>query len=205
METAVFNVKGQESGKIDLPNVFETKVSPALLHEIVVGYLANQRAGTHNTKTRGEVSGGGRKPWKEKGTGIARSGSNRSPLWRKGGIIFGPRPHGYYQNIPQQKRQRALSMALAQKAKQGNLLVVDTLTVDAPKTKKVAEIITNLKLQDSTVLLVVDKVDSNLKTASRNIHGIVCAEPKDLNAYQVLWANKVVFTSAALEIVRARQ
>jgi len=199
METTVYNLQGQETGKINLPAVFETKISPALLHEVVTGYLANQRSGTHSTKTRGEVSGGGKKPWKEKGTGNARAGSNRSPLWRKGGIIFGPKPRSYEQRLTQGKRHRSLEMALALKAKENGIVVVDALTVSEPKTKKIAEILKLLKIDASKILFVVEKSDANVKRASRNIEGLVVTEAKNLNAYQLLWAKKVVMTQGAIE------
>lgn len=201
METTSYDLKGQETGKVTLPGLFEIRVSPALLHEVVTGFLANQRSGTAKTKTRGEVSGGGSKPWKQKGTGNARSGSNRSPLWRKGGIIFGPRPRSYFQNIPQQKRRLSLEMALASKAKEGNLLIVDGFTVSEPKTKKVTEILRNLKLENKKVLVVTDKFDTPVKTASRNIPGLVLAPAASINAYLVLWAEKVVLTRSGLDVL----
>ena len=187
METTIYTVQGKEKGKISLPGIFETKVSSALLHEVVNGYMANQRSGTHSTKTRAEVSGGGRKPWKEKGTGNARAGSNRSPLWRKGGIIFGPKPRDYSRNVPQQKRQLSLKMALSVKASSNDIMVVDSFAVAEPKTKKLAELLKNLKLNDMSVLIVVEKIDANLKVASRNL--------------QDLWAKKTVFTSSAIELL----
>lgn len=199
METTLYDLKGQEAGKVTLPEMFETRVSPALLHEVVVGFLANQRAGTAKTKSRGEVSGGGAKPWKQKGTGNARSGSNRSPLWRKGGIIFGPRPRSYFQNIPQQKRRLSLEMALASKAKDGKVMIVDGFTVSEPKTKKIAEILRNLKLENSRVLVVADKFDTPVKTASRNIPDLVLVPATSINTYLVLWADKVVLTRSGLE------
>jgi large subunit ribosomal protein L4 len=199
METTVYNLQGQETGKINLPAIFETKVSPALLHEVVTGYLANQRAGTHSTKTRAEVSGGSKKPWKQKGTGNARAGSIRSPLWRKGGIAFGPKPRDYSQGLTQQKRRRSLEMALTIKAQENSILVVDGVAVSEPKTKKMVEILKNLKVGSGNVLLVVDKIEKNLKIASRNIEGLVIIESNNLNAYQVLWAKKIVLTQATVE------
>lgn len=199
METSILNAQGQEKGKLTLPAVFETKVSPALLHEVSTAFLANQRSGTHSTKTRGEVSGGGKKPWRQKGTGNARSGSNRSPLWRKGGIIFGPKPHGYYSGVPQQKRQNALKMALSSKAASGDLIVMDGITVADQKTKHVAEMLKKLKIDGQNILLVVDKIEKNLKLAGRNIPGLVIMGVNNINSYQVLWAKKLVMTSAAIE------
>jgi large subunit ribosomal protein L4 len=199
METTVYTLDGKEKGKVSLPGNFETKVSAALMHEVITAYQANQRAGTHSTKTRGEVSGGGRKPWKEKGTGNARSGSNRSPLWRKGGIIFGPKPHGYYQNISQQKRKLALFMALSEKAKSGDIIVVDQIAVNEPKTKEIATILKNLKLEGMNILVADGKIDPKFKMAGRNIPGLIMTEARNLNSYTIMWAQKVVFTAAALE------
>lgn len=201
METILYTVDGKQKGTVSLPPVFDTKISSALLHEVVTGLLANQRAGTHATKTRGEVSGGGRKPWKEKGTGNARSGSNRSPLWRKGGIIFGPRPHGYYQNISQQKRVQSLCMALTAKAQGGNVVVIDDVVLSEPKTKQIAALVKSLKLNGSSILLVVDTATDALKRACRNYPLLVLEEARNLNTYQVMWANKLVLTAKALEHV----
>ncbi|MCB4792627.1 MAG: 50S ribosomal protein L4 [Elusimicrobia bacterium] len=204
METAVFDIEGKETKKVELPNIFETKMSSNLLHEVVKGYLANQRAGTHSTKTRGEVSGGGTKPWRQKGTGRARSGSIRSPLWRKGGIIFGPKPHSYYQNLSQKKRRLALGIAFAEKLKGNNLVVLNSISVAEPKTKKVFKILADLKLTGKKILLVVDKVDPKLKTAGRNIEDLVIEEYRNLNAYQVLWADKMVIVESALENIKEK-
>ena len=167
-------------------------------------YNANQRRGTASTKTRANVSGGGKKPWKQKGTGNARSGSNRSPLWRKGGIIFGPRPHGFYQSMPAQKKQIALKMALSVKAASGNLIVLDGITLEGPKTKSVSAILKKLKLEDKKILIVVDKVEKNLKLASKNIQDLVISNVASLNMYQVLWAKKLVMTSAAIEQLKGK-
>ncbi len=199
MNTTLYNISGKEKGKIDLPPVFETKFSQELLHEVVTGYLTNQRSGTHSTKTRGEVSGGGIKPWKQKGTGNARSGSIRSPLWRKGGIIFGPRPKDYSQRIPKRKKRAALNMSLASKFKDGDVIVIEELKLEEAKTKKIAELLKNLKIENAKILLVGEKNDNKLKLAARNIPNLVLNEVKNMNAYETMWADKVVFTSAAIE------
>ncbi|MFH1368577.1 MAG: 50S ribosomal protein L4 [Elusimicrobiota bacterium] len=199
METNVLNLQGKETGKISLPAVFETKVSPALLHEVATAFLANQRQGTHSTKTRAEVSGGGKKPWRQKGTGNARSGSNRSPLWRKGGITFGPKPHGYHNDISRQKRQSALKMALSAKAANGSVMVIEDISISEPKTKKVTEILGKLKLSGEKILLISEKADKNLKIASRNIPDLVLSNAKDINMYQVMWAMKIVLTQEAVK------
>jgi large subunit ribosomal protein L4 len=167
-----------------------------------VGYLANQRSGTHSTKTRGEVSGGGAKPWKQKGTGNARAGSNRSPLWRKGGIIFGPRPKDYSHRISKQKRNLALKMALSTKLHLNGIVVLDSFKIEEVKTKKVVEILKNLKINGSKVLLVVEKAEEKLRLASRNIPDLVIIEAKNMNAYEVMWADKIIFTEDAIEALK---
>lgn len=203
METSIYNLQGKETGKVELPKKFETEISGPLMHEVIVGLQANKRAGTHSTKTRGEVSGGGCKPWKQKGTGNARSGSTRSPLWRKGGIIFGPRPHGYYQNLTARKRQLALSMALSQKATTGGLIVVDTFTIEAPKTKKVVAALTKLNAVEQKVIVVLEKMNKAVKTASRNIQNLVITDANSLNAYEALWAKKLIVEAGALSKIGA--
>lgn len=199
MNTAVYNNSGKEKGTIELPKAFEAKVSRSLLHEVVLGYLSNQREGSHSTKTRGEVSGGGAKPWKQKGTGNARAGSNRSPLWRKGGIIFGPRPKDYYTRVSQTKRNLSLQMALTLKLQSGDLMVLDSLKLEEAKTKRVAEILKKLKIEGKKILLVVDKADEKLRIASRNIPDFKVCEQKNINTFEVMRADKVVFTESAIE------
>ena len=202
METKLYNSQGKESGNLTLPAVFDTKVKKSVLYEVVIGLQANKRAGTASTKSRGEVSGGGAKPWKQKGTGNARAGSNRSGLWRKGGIIFGPKPRNYYQRLPQAKRQMALAMALAEKAKNGNIVVLDALELKEPKTKAMFNILNGLNVNGANVLITVDKASANLKKAVRNLQDVVVAEAAHINAYEVLWAKKLVITSAAVDLLK---
>ena len=204
METALFNLEGKEVKKINLPEIFDKKVSSGLLHEVATGFLANQRAGTHSTKTRAEVSGGGKKPWKQKGTGRARAGSTRSPIWRKGGIAFGPKPRSYYQRIPVKKKQLALNMSLASCVNEGSLIVVEKLSVPEVKTSQMSKILENLKANGMKSLLITDKIDVNLKKSARNIEDFVVVNVKDVNAYQVLWARKIIITEGALEILKKR-
>ncbi|MDR3243492.1 MAG: 50S ribosomal protein L4, partial [Elusimicrobiota bacterium] len=156
METAVYNNSGAEVRKLELPSFFETKISSVLLHEITTAYLNNQRAGTHKTKTRGEIAFSGAKPWKQKGTGNARAGQRNSPLWRKGGIIFGPKPKDYYTKISKQKKKLAAHMAFSAQLQNGNLIVIDSLKIDEPKTKKVVDIIKNLKLADMKIVFAIN-------------------------------------------------
>jgi large subunit ribosomal protein L4 len=200
----VINVKGEKVDTVDLsPAVFGVKAPVALVHEVVTAYLANQRRGTHSTKTRGEVSGGGAKPWKQKHTGRARSGSTRSPLWRHGGIIFGPKPHGYYQNVSTEKRQLALRAVLSDLVKEGRFKVVDSFAVSEPKTKRVVEIAKKLGMPVKTVV-VMDKIDDVLERASRNVAGLRLCLAQNLNSYDVLNAEQLVVTRPALEQIAKR-
>ena len=162
METIVYNAKGQEKGKIELPAFFNTEVSNTLLHEITTAYLNNRRSGTHKTKSRGEVSFSGAKPWKQKGTGNARAGQRNSPLWRKGGVIFGPKPRDYYTKMSKQKKKLSLNMAFSAQLQNGNVIVVDSVKVEEAKTKKVAELIKNLKAEGKKVVFAIN-ADADFK------------------------------------------
>jgi large subunit ribosomal protein L4 len=205
MDTIVYNVEGKEKGRYELPAFFNTEVKTALLHEITTGYLANLRSGTHATKTRGEVSFSGAKPWKQKGTGNARAGQKNSPLWRKGGIIFGPQPRDYYQKMSKQKRRTALSMAFANLVKENNLVLVDLIKFDEAKTKNVASFLKNLKVDGKKVIIALSKNDDVVKMAAKNIKNVVVEQIANLNAYQVLWADKVVTTPEAIDSIKEKQ
>lgn len=205
MDTIVYNVEGKEKGRYELPAFFNTEVKTALLHEITTGYLANLRSGTHATKTRGEVSFSGAKPWKQKGTGNARAGQKNSPLWRKGGIIFGPQPRDYYQKMSKQKRRIALSMAFANLVKENNLVLVDLIKFDEAKTKNVASFLKNLKVDGKKVIIALSKNDDVVKMAAKNIKNVVVEQIANLNAYQVLWADKVVTTPEAIDSIKEKQ
>ncbi|MEW6558157.1 MAG: 50S ribosomal protein L4 [Elusimicrobiota bacterium] len=204
MEAKVFNINGEQTGSIALPdNVFNTKINIPLMHEVVNWYLANRRQGTHSAKTRAEVSGSGRKPWKQKGTGRARAGSIRSPLWRHGGVIFAKKPREFSYSIPKRKRKIALLSALSAKARDGAVMVLDGLQIPEPKTKQVAKIVKNLKLANSKILLVT-KRDRILNLATRNLANLVFSDISDLTAYNVLNANKIVFTEESLQTISNR-
>ena len=205
MDTIVYNVEGKEKGRYELPAFFNTEVKTALLHEITTGYLANLRSGTHATKTRGEVSFSGAKPWKQKGTGNARAGQKNSPLWRKGGIIFGPQPRDYYQKMSKQKRRLALSMAFANLVKENNLVLVDLIKFEEAKTKNVATFLKNLKVDGKKVIIALSKNDDVMKTAAKNIKNVVVEQIANLNAYQVLWADKIVTTPEAIDSIKEKQ
>lgn len=205
MDTIVYTVEGKEKGRYELPAFFNTEVKTALLHEMTTGYLANLRSGTHSTKTRGEVSFSGAKPWKQKGTGNARAGQRNSPLWRKGGVIFGPQPKSYYQKMSKQKRKLALSMAFANIAKEQNLILVDLIKFEEAKTKNIATFLKNLKVDGKKVIIALPKKDEVVKIAAKNIKDVVVEQIANLNAYQVLWADKIVTTPEAIDSIKEKQ
>lgn len=199
MESQLLNQKGEKIGKVELPEaVFGLRPSPEFLHEVVTASEANRRAGTAHTKTRSEVSGGGRKPWKQKHTGRARHGSIRSPLWRKGGVVFGPRTRSFRLDMPQAKRRLALAQALSARAQDGSLRVVDSFALDGAKTKQVSQMLKALKAERRT-LLVSDQHDESLVRASRNLQQVEVRLVAHLNALEVLGCRNLILTKAALE------
>jgi len=203
METAVLNKQGEKIGTCKLPEMlFGLKTQPHFLYEAVTVYLSNQRAGSACAKTRAEVSGGGKKPWKQKHTGRARHGSTRSPIWRKGGVVFGPRPHSFRKDFPAAKRQLALAQALSGKFADGNLIVVDKLDISAPKTKELFSIMKTLKAGTKPLVVSMRK-DKNLEVAQKNLSGLDHRLPADLNAYVVLRSSKVIITKDALETMQS--
>ena len=201
METKLLDLKGKEVGKFDLPELFSVKPDPHFIHEVMKHYLANKHRGTACTKTRSEVSGGGKKPWKQKGTGRARAGSTRSPIWRKGGVVFGPKPRSFRQYLPQQKLRQALVEALSARAADGAVLVMENLALAAPKTSSLNDLRKGLNAK--SVLFVTDKMDKNFKAASKNIADFGWCLAQNLNAYEAMRNTKLVFTAAGLKALVA--
>jgi len=198
-EIEVKDINNNAKGKIALSEaIFNNTASEAVVHSAVVGYLANQRQGTHATKTRGLVSGGGKKPWKQKKTGRARHGSIRSPIWRGGGIVFGPQPRDYSINLPKNMRKTALYKALTMKFSDGEIAVVDFISIDKPKTKDMVRIFKNMGLSEKTVLIVLPEKDDNIMRSVRNIPTADVVRVSDLNAYQVAAFDCVLFTADAI-------
>ena len=198
METKVLDIKGKEKGTITLPDsLFGVKANPTFLHEVVTAFLANQRSGTADVKTRAEVSGTGKKPWKQKGTGRARQGSLRAVQFRHGGVAWGPTPHSYRQYLPATKRRTALAMALSTKLEEGNIVVLDSLKFKEAKTKAFAEMLETLSAGRKP--LVLDNfADANAALACRNVAGLTHMQTQDINAYVVLNSSKVIFTKDAV-------
>ncbi len=197
-KVAVYNMQGAQVGEIELrAEVFGIEVNTAVLHSAVVLQLASLRRGTHSTKLRGEVRGGGRKPWRQKGTGRARAGSIRSPLWRGGAILFGPKPRSYDFVLPKKVRRLALRSALASKAQGGKLIVLDDLKLEAPKTKQIIELLDVLKVADKA-LIVTGHTDAVVEKSARNIPGVAALDVSGLNVYDILNHDTLVVTKDAV-------
>lgn len=196
----VYNTEGKEVDTLKLNSaVFGSAINSAAIYQAVCAYRANQRRGLASTKARGEVSGGGRKPWKQKGTGRARHGSIRSPLWRHGGVVFGPHPRDFSYNIPKKVKLLALKSSLCVKLKENNLLVLDGFGIEKPKTKEAARVFSNLKINPlKNLLLLLDKMDDDLKLALRNIGYLDVNLAKDTHAYEVMKHRKLIITKGAL-------
>lgn len=204
IQAQLYTATGEAKGNFDLPeSIFGGPGSRRVLQEVIIGLQANQRRGTSATKTRGLVSGGGRKPWKQKGTGNARSGSIRSPLWRKGGIIFGPSPRSYRQNLDQTKRLLALQTALVEKVSASQLGIIESLKLKNPKTSEAQSILSKAGIS-GRALLVVDQKDDNLRRAFSNLPHLTLADAAEINAWQLMAAQRVLFTQAALEALEER-
>ncbi len=193
---------GEKRGEVALPEVlFGIEPNEHVMYEAVRTYLANQRQGTVKTKGRSEVSGGGRKPWRQKGTGRARVGSTRIPHWRGGGIAFGPEPRDHGMKLPKKIRRLALRSALSFKAAEGEIRMVEDFTLDAISTKAVASILKALGVDDVRVLLVVPEADEKLLRSSRNIPNLDVVLGRELTAYYLLRADVVIMTERALKVV----
>lgn len=204
LQAPLFSVSGEAKGQFDLPEaIFSKPGSRRVLQEVIIALQANQRSGTSSTLTRGLVRGGGRKPWKQKGTGNARSGSIRSPLWRKGGIIFGPSPRSYRTDLDQAKKLIALQTALAEKAKASELGVFESITFEKPRTQEAQRLLTKAGISGK-VLVVVDKKDAHVSRAFGNIANVTLADAAQVNAWQLMASRNVLFTKAALEELSKR-
>uniref|UniRef100_A0A7C4YJ40 Large ribosomal subunit protein uL4 n=1 Tax=candidate division WOR-3 bacterium TaxID=2052148 RepID=A0A7C4YJ40_UNCW3 len=199
INTKLFGSKGEEKGTITLPEIFSQEVNEDTIYYAVKRILADQRQGNAKAKTKGEVSGGGRKPWRQKGTGRARAGSIRSPLWRGGGVIFGPRPRDFSFTIPKKLRKKALLSAFSQRAKEGRVFVVEKPSLTEPKTKVIVEMLKNMGIYGSKVLFLYDGNDMNLYKSSRNIENLTIVEAYKSNPYLVLMHKYILITEDGLK------
>jgi large subunit ribosomal protein L4 len=197
----VLSQTGASVGEIELnESIFGIEPNEAVLFDAIIAQRASLRQGTHKVKNRSEVAGGGRKPWRQKGTGRARQGSIRSPQWRGGGIVFGPTPRSYSYKLPKKVRRLALKSALSAKVGEQNFLVLDALKLDAPKTKDFKAILGNLNI-DSKALFVTADLDENVELSARNIPGVTVLTASGINVLDLVGHEKVVFTKAAVEKV----
>ncbi|MDY6335103.1 MAG: 50S ribosomal protein L4 [Lachnospiraceae bacterium] len=195
---SVYNMEGAEVGKIDLNDkIFGAEINENLVHLAVVQQLADNRQGTQKAKTRSEVSGGGRKPWRQKGTGHARQGSTRAPQWTHGGVVFAPVPRDYSFKLNKKEKRAALQSALSNTVKENKLIVVDELSFDAPKTKAFAKVLENLKVSGKT-LVVLDGMEGNVIKSAANLPAVRTEQVGELNTYDVMDAQTLVVTKAAV-------
>jgi large subunit ribosomal protein L4 len=186
-------------GKMTLrDNILGVRAEMSVVHDATVNFLANQRQGTHATKTKGFVRGGGKKPWRQKHTGRARAGSIRSPLWKGGGIVFGPQPRDYRYNLPKKVKRIALLTAFNQKLSDGEVIIIDGFSFEKPRTKELIEILKNLGLSDKSVLIILDEKDDSVRLSARNIPGVNVVRATDLNTYEVITHNRLLFTKEAI-------
>ena len=195
---AILNMAGENVGTMDLADgIFGIEVNEAVLHQVVVNYLANQRQGTQSTKTRTEVRGGGRKPWRQKGTGRARQGSIRAPQWTGGGVALGPKPRDYRYTLNKKVKRLAMKSALSAKVQNGEIIVLDNIVVDEIKTKTVADMLKNIKAAEKALIVLPEKND-NIYLSARNIEGVETTFVNTLNVYSILKYDSMVVTKDAV-------
>ena len=200
-KVSVYNMEGKEVGTMDLnDSIFAVEINEHLVHMAVVQQLANNRQGTQKAKTRSEVSGGGRKPWRQKGTGHARQGSTRSPQWTGGGVVFAPTPRDYTFKLNKKEKRAALKSVLTSAVNENKFIVVDELKLDSIKTKDFAKVLTNLNVEKA--LVVLDTNDKNVVMSAKNIPTVKTALTNTINVYDILKYNTVVVTKAAVDQIQ---
>ena len=195
---AIYDIANKKVGDLELnENIFGVEMNAGLVHQAVVMQLASQRLGNHATKTRSMVRGGGRKPWKQKGTGRARSGSTRSPIWVGGGTVFGPSPRSYAFSMPRKQRRLAIMCALSDKVANGEIVVLDSINFDAPKTKEVVKMLESFSVDNNALIVTADYAE-NVDKSSRNIPGVKTINTIGLNVFDILNADKLFITKDAI-------
>ncbi len=199
-QVEVLDIERNKVGSLELnPEIFELDSNEHLLHAVVNWQLAKMRSGTASTKTRGEVSGGGKKPWKQKHLGRARHGSIRSPLWRKGGVVFGPKPKDWSYKINKKVRKKALYSALSLKLKEGKLFIIDDLRLEEIKTKKIFELLNKFGIENA--LIVVNELSDNLKKSTNNVKNVKAISVIGINVYDILSFDSLIFTEESIKIL----
>jgi large subunit ribosomal protein L4 len=201
-KVSVFNMKGEAVGELELnPEVFEAPYHQAVLHQVVLAQQANARRGTHKTKTRGEVRGGGKKPWRQKGTGQARHGSRRSPIWKGGGVSFGPQPRSYSQKIPKKMRQLAMKSALSQRLREEMITALSEITLGEFSTRHFADMLKALKVDGGRALVVVNQPDLKVEKSAANLPGVKLVRASNLNLLDLVKYPRLVATREALQSI----
>ena len=196
---AIYNIDGEKVGELELlKEVFDVEIKEYAVHQVVVAQLANKRQGTQSAKTRAEVSGGGKKPWRQKGTGRARQGSIRSSQWIHGGVVFAPKPRDYRMNISKTLRKVAIKSVLTSKVREDNMLVLNDISFDAPKTKNMVKVLNNLNV-DSKLLLVTENVNKNVYRSSTNLQDVKVIPVNNINVYDLLRYEKLIITQGAVK------
>ena len=196
---AIYNIDGEKVGELELlKEVFDVEIKEYAVHQVVVAQLANKRQGTQSAKTRAEVSGGGKKPWRQKGTGRARQGSIRSPQWIHGGVVFAPKPRDYRMNISKTLRKVAIKSVLTSKVREDNMLVLNDISFDAPKTKNMVKVLNNLNV-DSKLLLVTENVNKNVYRSSTNLQDVKVIPVNNINVSDLLRYEKLIITQGAVK------
>jgi len=204
MKITIYDQEGKEAGTTLLPKeIFDVKMNPDLIHQVVVSQMANRRKVIAHTKTRGEVSGGGKKPWKQKGLGRARHGSIRSPIWRHGGVVFGPTKEKVFtKKIPKKMKRKALFMTLSGKVKNNLLILLDKLKLEQPKTKFMSEILKKLPSKGKSSLIALPEMDKNLILAARNLPEVETIQVKDLNCLDLLSFKYLIMPKESVKVIK---
>jgi large subunit ribosomal protein L4 len=198
LEVHHYTASAQKKGSYALPEDYDGTVNMAVLYQAVRAFRNNQRQGTASTKTRAEVAGGGRKPWRQKGTGRARAGTNRSPIWKGGGVVFGPRPRSYHTNLPRKVRQLARRSALNARANEGAIHVIEALEFEAPKTRQMVELLGKLELAQAKVLILTKESRPEVLLSCRNLQNIRVMRYADASAYDILWSSALLVEEEAI-------
>ncbi|MFA4043356.1 MAG: hypothetical protein HZRFUVUK_000121 [Candidatus Fervidibacterota bacterium] len=205
MDIPVYNIQGEKVGVYTIPDEWlNVKINKALIHQVIVSHLSNKRQGTHSTKTRGEVRGGGRKPWPQKGTGRARQGSIRAPQWRGGGKVHTPKPLDWDMKINKQMRKQAIKFAWIDKIRSGNVVLIDNLAFEEPKTKRMYQLLQKLGIAGNKVLLLMRDFDENVYLSARNLQNVYMLPYYQPSAYDLINAEKILTTCDAMDAIKER-
>ena len=202
MKLKVLNIDGSKGSTVNLDDsVFGIEPNQHVVHQAVISELSNSRQGTHSSKNRSAVRGGGKKPWKQKGRGVARAGTIRSPLWKGGGVVFGPEPHRYTKKTTKKMRKLARKSVLSNKAKNGKLIIIDDIVLNEPKTKLLVKLFDSLKLSSSKITLLVDSEKNNLFLAARNLPNVYLVESTSASTYDLIDCDVIVAEKSGLELL----